>query len=137
MKPFRRFRDIGTANYYYMQRKGSHANMISSAASSKKLQGKVAIVTGASRGIGRAVAKMFAEEGAKVVANYYASTKEAESLRDEIVELGGDCLLFKGDGSRSRDVKAMVAAAIAKYGRIDILVNNAGIIFRKKILEST
>ena len=111
--------------------------MISSAASSKKLQGKVAVVTGASRGIGRAVAKMFAEEGAKVVANYYASTKEAESLRDEIVDLGGDCLLFKGDVSRSGDVKAMVAAAIAKYGRIDILVNNAGIIFRKKILEST
>src|SRR5712692_7370798 len=110
--------------------------MKSSEGASKKLQGKVAIVTGASRGIGRAIAKMFAEEGANVVVNYLTSTKDAESLRNEIVELGGDCLLFKGDFSKSGVVKEMVASTLARYGRIDVLVNNAGIIFRKKILES-
>ena len=111
--------------------------MPSSEAANGKLHRKVAIVTGASRGIGRAIAKLFAEEGASVVANYYASTEHAESLRSEIAELGGDCLLFRGDVSKSRDVKDMVGTAMAAYGRIDILVNNAGIIFRKRILEST
>ncbi len=102
-----------------------------------KLQGKVAIVTGASRGIGRSVARTFAEEGAKVVINYNSSGTEAESLRDEIVRRGGDCLLFKCDVSKSREVKEMVAATVVKYGRIDVLVNNAGIIIRNKILETT
>jgi 3-oxoacyl-[acyl-carrier protein] reductase len=111
--------------------------MSSAGVSSRRLDGKVAIVTGASRGIGRAVAWMFAEEGAKVVANYYSSTREAEALRDEIERIGGDCMLFRGDVSKAKDVKEMVGATLAKYGRIDILVNNAGIIFRKKILEST
>lgn len=101
-----------------------------------KLRGKVAIVTGASRGIGRAISKKFAEEGAKVVINYNSSEKEAEELQREITQSGGESITFKGDVSNSKDVGRMVDATMAKFGRVDILVNNAGIIFRKKILES-
>ncbi len=101
-----------------------------------KLGGKVAIVTGASRGIGRAIAKRFSEEGAKVVINYNSSAKEAEELQREVARHGGESLAVKADVSNSKDVKSLVDATIAKFGRIDILVNNAGIIFRKKILES-
>ncbi|MDA4137426.1 MAG: SDR family NAD(P)-dependent oxidoreductase, partial [Thaumarchaeota archaeon] len=104
---------------------------------SGKLSGKVAIVTGASRGIGRAIAKRFAEEGAKVVINYNTSSKEAEALQREIAESGGVSMTFKGDVSSSSEVKAMVQATVAEFGRVDILVNNAGVIFRKKILDST
>jgi 3-oxoacyl-[acyl-carrier protein] reductase len=103
----------------------------------QKLPGKIAIVTGASRGIGRAVAKMFAEEGASVVINYNKSPERAESLRDEIVAMGGDCLICQGDVSKSEDVKKLVSAAMEKYGRVDILVNNVGISFRRRLLEST
>jgi 3-oxoacyl-[acyl-carrier protein] reductase len=106
-------------------------------AGNEKLKGKVAIVTGASRGIGRAIAKKLAEEGARVVVNYNSSSKEAEGLQREITESGGEALLFKADVSNSKEVQSMVEATIAKFGRVDILVNNAGIIFRKRILEST
>jgi 3-oxoacyl-[acyl-carrier protein] reductase len=67
------------------------------AAGNGKLKGKVAIVTGASRGIGRAIAKKLAEEGARVVVNYNSSSKEAEDLQREITESGGEALLFKAD----------------------------------------
>jgi len=102
-----------------------------------RLKGRVAIVTGASRGIGRATARRLAEEGAKVVINYSASAKEAEDLQREIAEGGGESITFKGDVSNSEDVKRLVEATVSKFGRIDVLVNNAGIVFRKKILEST
>jgi 3-oxoacyl-[acyl-carrier protein] reductase len=106
-------------------------------AGSGKLRGRVAIVTGASRGIGRGIAKKLAEEGAKVVVNYNESSKQAEDVHREITESGGESITFKGDVSKSKDVTAMVEATMAKFGRVDILVNNAGIVFRKKILEST
>lgn len=105
-------------------------------AGNQRLKGKVAIVTGASRGIGRAISKRLADEGAKVVINYNSSEKEAEDLHLEIASSGGESVTFKGDVSNSKDVARMVDATMAKFGRIDILVNNAGIIFRKKILES-
>ena len=108
-----------------------------SAGTGGKLKGRVAIVTGASRGIGRAIAKGLADEGAKVLVNYNSSSKEAEDLSREIAQGGGEAITFKADVSKSKDVAAMVAATVAKFGRVDILVNNAGIIFRKKILEST
>jgi 3-oxoacyl-[acyl-carrier protein] reductase len=104
---------------------------------SGKLTGRVAIVTGASRGIGSAIARRLGQEGAKVVVNYNASSKQAEETQREIAEKGGESITFKGDVSNSREVKAMVEATMARFGRVDILVNNAGIIFRKKILEST
>ena len=103
----------------------------------RRLQGKVAIITGAGRGIGRGIAKLFAEEGAKVVINYNRSSKAAKELCDEIRRDGRSCLLVKGDVSKSIDVRNIVSATLQKFGRIDILVNNAGLIIRKNFLEST
>src|ERR1700733_10900943 len=107
----------------------------SSVAAKGRLEGKIAIITGASRGIGRATAKLFAEEGANVIVNYYQSFEQAEALQREIVALGRGCLLAKADVSSSKDVREMVSATIARFGTVDILVNNTGIVFRKKFLE--
>jgi 3-oxoacyl-[acyl-carrier protein] reductase len=100
-------------------------------------KGRVAIVTGASRGIGRAIATKLAEEGARVVINYNSSSKEAEDLQRQIAEEGGESITYKADVSNSKDVGGLVDATMRKFGRVDILVNNAGIVFRKKILEAT
>jgi 3-oxoacyl-[acyl-carrier protein] reductase len=105
--------------------------------STKRLPGKVAIVTGAARGIGRATARLFAQEGAKVVINYSRSEKEATSLAEEIKKNGGEALLVKGDISKSDEVKRMIEKTIEKFGRIDILVNNAGILVPATFLDST
>ncbi len=102
-----------------------------------RLKGKVAIVTGAGRGIGNAIAQIFAQEGAKVVLNYNRSEKEASSLADDIRRKGGEVLLMKADVSKTDDVKNMVQKAIAKFGRIDILVNNAGMLFPAAFMDST
>ena len=104
---------------------------------SKRLQGKIALVTGASRGIGRAIAKLFAEEGAKVVINYSRSEKEAASLAEEIKQQGGEALLVKADVSQAQEVKEMIKKVADEFGRIDILVNNAGILIQSPFLEST
>jgi len=90
------------------------------------LQGQVAVVTGASRGIGKAIAQVLAANGARVVAT--ATTVEgAQRVVDEIVAAGGDALAVKVDVSVAADVEALFDAAIQKYGKVDILVNNAGI----------
>jgi 3-oxoacyl-[acyl-carrier protein] reductase len=102
-----------------------------------KLQSKVAIITGAGRGIGRATAKIFAQEGAKIVINYSKSEKEASSLADEISNDGGETLVVKADVSKADEVKKMIQKTIAKFGRIDILVNNAGIAIPTTFLDST
>jgi 3-oxoacyl-[acyl-carrier protein] reductase len=93
------------------------------------LSDKVALVTGASRGIGRAVALKLAERGAKVAVNYYlsADAAQAEEVAQQIRSQGGECLLVQGDVSQPADVERMVQAAQQAFGRIDILVNNAGI----------
>ncbi|MEM3381588.1 MAG: SDR family NAD(P)-dependent oxidoreductase, partial [Candidatus Bathyarchaeia archaeon] len=102
-----------------------------------RLQGKVALITGAGRGIGRAIALLFAQEGAKVAINYSKSEKEALSLAEEIRRLGGVAMTVKADVSKPDEVKNMVQKVLQEYGKIDILVNNAGIVISKPFLETT
>ncbi|WP_197492185.1 SDR family oxidoreductase [Arachidicoccus ginsenosidimutans] len=94
-----------------------------------KLQNQIAIITGASSGIGKAVAKSLALEGAKVIINYpFEKTKaDAQAVLDDIKQAGGDGIIFQADVSKETDVQNMFAATIQQFGTVDILVNNAGI----------
>jgi len=91
-----------------------------------KLKGKVALVTGSSRGVGRAVALGYAGEGAKVVVNYTSNQKAANEVVQEIQALGSDGIAVKADVAQKSEVENLVSAAVDKFGRLDILVNNAG-----------
>ena len=91
-----------------------------------KLDGKVAIVTGASKGIGAAIAKILASEGAAIVVNFASSQSDADLVVADIEEGGGRAVAVKGDVSKAEDARAVVETAIQTYGRLDILVNNAG-----------
>ena len=92
-----------------------------------KLEGKKALVTGASRGIGRAIALALAAEGADVVVNYAGSEAAAKAVAAEIEAMGRKALVLQADISSNEAATAMVDAAVKEFGRIDILVNNAGI----------
>lgn len=92
-----------------------------------KLTGKVAIVTGASKGIGAAIAKTLAARGAAVVVNYASSKAGADAVVKSITASDGKAIAVQGDVSKAADAKALVDAAIAAYGRLDILVNNSGV----------
>jgi 3-oxoacyl-[acyl-carrier protein] reductase len=102
-----------------------------------RLQGKVAIITGASRGIGRAIAKRFAEEGAKVVVNYHNSESKASQVVDEIRKQGGQAIMIRADVSRPDEVKQLVRQTVDAYGRVDILVNNAGVMINRTFLDAS
>lgn len=91
------------------------------------LQGKVALVTGASRGIGKAIALTLAEHGANVAINYAGSEQRAHEVARQAAESGVETLVVQADVSDSAQVEAMVKQVIDRFGRIDILVNNAGI----------
>ena len=101
-----------------------------------KLQGKVAIVTGGSRGIGRAISRTLAREGASVVLNYVQDQVEAESLTREITAAGGRAVPVRGDVSKRADAQRLVDEAVGRFGRLDILVNNAGILIEGTILDT-
>jgi 3-oxoacyl-[acyl-carrier protein] reductase len=90
------------------------------------LQGKVAVVTGSSRGIGRAIALELASQGAKVVVNYRASQEEAEKVLQAIQEGGGEGMIVRADVSLFAEAKELIDKSIEAYGGLDILVNNAG-----------
>jgi len=94
---------------------------------SKKLQGKVAIVTGASKGIGAAIAKHLGAEGASVVVNYSSSKSGAEKVVSEITAASGKAVAVQADMANKADVERLFAEAKSAFGRLDILVNNAGI----------
>jgi len=94
----------------------------------KRLEGKVAIVTGSERGIGRGIAIAFAKEGCKVVVNGHKKTEEGEDVVNEIKNLGSDAVLVVADVSKESDVKNLIEKTIKKFGKLDILVNNAGIL---------
>jgi 3-oxoacyl-[acyl-carrier protein] reductase len=93
----------------------------------QNLQGKVAIVTGASRGIGKATALALAAQGAAVVVNYASSSGAADAVVAEITQAGGSAMAWAADVSKSADVDRLIEATIEKFGRLDVLVNNAGI----------
>ena len=94
---------------------------------SKRLEGKVAVVTGASKGIGAAIAKGLAAEGAAVVVNYASSRDGARRVVDEITANGGRAVAVQGDLSRPPDIERLFGETEEAFGRVDILVNNAGI----------
>jgi len=98
---------------------------------------KVAVVTGASRSIGRGIALAFAGEGCAVVVNYSKSREEADEVVDTIEEMGGRAMAVQCDVSKRDEVEAMFAAAIKEFGKVDILVNNASIAAGGSILETT
>ncbi|SHG38537.1 3-oxoacyl-[acyl-carrier-protein] reductase [Thermosyntropha lipolytica DSM 11003] len=91
------------------------------------MEHKVAVVTGGSRGIGRAIAIRLAKEGYKVVVNYLNDEKEAKEVLEEIKKEGGEGMIFKADVSSSREAENLIKSAVDTYGRLDVLVNNAGI----------
>jgi len=99
--------------------------------------GKAAIITGASRGIGAAIARRLAKEGAKVAINYASRAAEAEALVEEIKKAGGEAIAVKGDVSRKGDCVALFEATEKAFGNADILVNNAGLILYKPLAAVT
>src|ERR1700740_1402066 len=92
-----------------------------------KLKNKVAVVTGASKGIGAGIAKGLAAEGASVVVNYASSKDGADSVVADIVKAGGKAVAVQGDVSKAADVKRIFAETKKAFGRLDVLVNNAGV----------
>jgi 3-oxoacyl-[acyl-carrier protein] reductase len=100
-----------------------------------RLKGRVALVTGASRGFGRAIALAFAREGARLAANYFTSEREGKEVAAEAERLGAEAIALRGDVSRAEDARALVAETLDRFGRLDILVNNAGIMVRGPLLQ--
>ncbi len=102
------------------------------------LDGKVALVTGASSGIGRATAELLAASGARVAINFHRSQDAAEAVRDQIISQGGSAIVIQADVARASEVEALVERTVTEFGSIDILVNNAGsLVERLRILELT
>lgn len=101
--------------------------MAASSDETQRLQGKVAIITGASRGIGRAAALALAAEGAKVVVNYASSSQAADAVVADIVGMGSEAIAFQANVAEADQVEALFSSVMEKWGRVDVLVNNAGI----------
>lgn len=102
---------------------------------SGKLKGKVAIITGADSGLGRAAAIAFVKEGAKVVIPYYNEHKDAMETKNYIECLGGECLLMSGDIADKSFSKEIVKKTLEKFGKIDILINNAAVQYQQDYLD--
>ena len=94
---------------------------------SKKLQGNVAVVTGASKGIGASIAKALADEGASVVVNFSSSQQDADRVVTDITGRGGKAVAVQGNVSKQTDIERLFSETKKAYGRLDILVNNAGV----------
>lgn len=92
-----------------------------------KLDGKVAVVTGASKGIGAAIAKNLAQHGAAIVVNYASSRAGADAVVEAITSAGGKAIAVKADVSKAEEAQRLIEAAVNQFGRLDVLVNNSGI----------
>lgn len=103
----------------------------------QNLVGKVALVTGASRGMGREIAENLALHGAKVVVNYASSPSKAEEVVNKIKQKGGEAIAIRADISQVAELEQLFQATLEAYGQIDILVNNAGIMITKPIASIT
>jgi 3-oxoacyl-[acyl-carrier protein] reductase len=103
----------------------------------ENLNGKVVLVTGASRGIGATIANQIAEAGAKVIINYSGSKDAADKVVAGIIAKGGEAIAVQADVSKTAEVKNLFDVAIAHFGKIDVLVNNAGIMITKLIKDTT
>ena len=101
-----------------------------------KLAGKIAVVTGADTGIGKAIATVFAQEGAKVVVDFVGDRKPADAVVEHIAAFGGDAYAVEADVSREEDAERLIGMAIGHFGGLDILVNNAGIEEKHPFLET-
>lgn len=102
---------------------------------SGKLTDKIALITGGDSGIGRAVAVLFAKEGAKIAIAYLSEHSDAEETQNLVEAEGGECLLLPGDLSKEANCQRVVGKVLKKFGRIDILVNNAAVHYEQKKLE--
>jgi 3-oxoacyl-[acyl-carrier protein] reductase len=104
---------------------------------SKKLEGEVALITGGSRGIGAAIAKRLAEDGATIAITYTKGANAAVAVVKAIGRAGGKAIAIQADATDADAVKAAVEKTVATFGRLDVLVNNAGTAFPKPFVEST
>jgi glucose 1-dehydrogenase len=98
---------------------------------------KVAIVTGGSSGIGRAIAIALGRAGAAVAVNYRSNTESAEEVRQEIIEAGSRAVAVRGDVSKIADIQNLIDQTVTSFGRLDVMVNNAGVETRTSVLDST
>ena len=101
------------------------------------LKDKIAIVTGSSRGVGRAIAEAYGEAGANVVVNYSSSQKAADEVVEKIEQMGSKAIAVKADVAKKVDVEKLIQAAIDEFSRVDILVNNAGFTRPAMMLKMT
>ncbi|HDR16475.1 MAG TPA: 3-oxoacyl-ACP reductase FabG [Desulfobacteraceae bacterium] len=102
-----------------------------------RLEGKVAIVTGSSRGVGRAVGLAFAQEGARIIVNFSSSSKAADEVVDEVKRMGSDAVAVQADVAAREGAGRLAEAAMDTFGRIDVLVNNAGFTRPAMMLKMT
>jgi len=103
----------------------------------KRLEGKVAIITGGASGIGQGTAELFAKEGAKVVITTDAKVVEGKALAEKIKKEGGEAIFLKLDVTKESDWKSVIGEVIKRYGKLNILVNNAGVALDKTIEETS
>lgn len=103
----------------------------------KHLDGKTAIITGSSRGIGRAIAEQLADLGANVVINYASSPDKAQEVVKGIIQKGGKAIALHADLGKMSDIEALFTNTITEFGKVDILVNNAGLMITKPLVDVT
>src|SRR5438128_12692693 len=103
----------------------------------KKLEGKIALITGGSRGIGAAIAKRLAADGAKIAITYSKGADAAASVVKEIEGAGGKAIAIQADAADAKAVKAAVEKTVTTFGKLDVLVNNAGTAIPKTFEETT